>query len=63
MIGLVTPPYGLLLFVVQNITKAPLSAIIRDLMPFLYALFAALAVVTFVPDLVLFLPRLLGYQG
>jgi C4-dicarboxylate transporter DctM subunit len=63
MIGLVTPPYGLLLFVVQNITKAPLSAIIRDLMPFLYALFAALAIVTFVPDLVLFLPRLLGYQG
>jgi TRAP-type C4-dicarboxylate transport system permease large subunit len=51
------------LFVVQNITKAPLSAIIRDLMPFLYALFAALAIVTFVPDLVLFLPRLLGYQG
>lgn len=63
MIGLVTPPYGLLLFVVQNITKAPLSAIIRDLMPFLYALIAALAVITFVPDLVLFLPRLLGYQG
>ncbi len=63
MIGLVTPPYGLLLFVVQNITKAPLSAIIRDLMPFLYALVAALAVITFVPDLVLFLPRLLGYQG
>jgi len=63
MIGLVTPPYGLLLFVVQNITKAPLSSIIRDLMPFLYALIAALAIITFVPDLVLFLPRLLGYQG
>jgi TRAP-type C4-dicarboxylate transport system permease large subunit len=63
MIGLVTPPYGLLLFVVQNITKAPLSAIIRDLMPFLYALLAALAIITFVPDLVLFLPRILGYQG
>jgi hypothetical protein len=49
MIGLVTPPYGLLLFVVQNITKAPLSSIIRDLMPFLYALIAALAIITFIP--------------
>lgn len=63
MIGLVTPPYGLLLFVVANITRAPLAAIIRDLMPFLYALVAALALITFWPDFVLFVPRLLGYQG
>jgi tripartite ATP-independent transporter DctM subunit len=63
MIGLVTPPYGLLLYVVANITRTPLAAIIRDLMPFFYALIAALIVITFWPDFVLLVPRLLGYQG
>ncbi|MAZ15053.1 MAG: permease [Ahrensia sp.] len=63
MLGLVTPPYGLLLFIVANITGQPMARIVRDLFPFLVALFAALAFITFVPDFVLFLPRLLGYNG
>jgi TRAP-type C4-dicarboxylate transport system permease large subunit len=36
---------------------------VRELMPFLYVTFAALALIAFVPDFVLFLPRLLGYKG
>ncbi|MNL33259.1 Sialic acid TRAP transporter permease protein SiaT [compost metagenome] len=63
MIGLVTPPYGLLLFVVANITRQPVGAIVRELTPFLIALLGALAFITFVPDFVLFVPRLLGYRG
>jgi tripartite ATP-independent transporter DctM subunit len=63
MLGLVTPPYGLLLFIVANITGQPLRRIVRDLVPFLVALFAALAFITFAPDFVLFVPRLLGYKG
>ncbi len=63
MIGLITPPYGLLLFIVANITKAPFKSIVRDTMPFIYVLVAALAVLTAFPDLVLWLPRLLGYKG
>ncbi|MAS03418.1 MAG: permease [Ahrensia sp.] len=63
MLGLVTPPYGLLLFIVANITGQPMARIVRDLLPFLVALFGALAFITFVPDFVLFLPRLLGYNG
>jgi len=63
MLGLVTPPFGLLLFVVASITKEPLGRIIRDLAPFFLALLAALVVITFVPDFVLWLPRLLGYTG
>lgn len=63
MLGLITPPYGLLLFIVANITKQPLARIVRDLVPFIIALFAALAFITFVPDFVLFLPRMLGYKG
>ena len=63
MIGLVTPPYGLLIFVMQSITRAPLRAIFRDLVPFIGSLLTALAVITLFPDLVLWLPRLFGYQG
>ena len=63
MIGLITPPYGLLLFIVANITKQPLGAIVKDMVPFIFALIVALAVITFVPDFVLFIPRLLGYKG
>lgn len=63
MLGLITPPYGLLLFVVANITRQPVGNIVRELLPFLAALLVALAIITFVPDFVLFLPRLLGYRG
>ena len=63
MIGLVTPPYGLLLFVVASITRAPLAAIIRDIWPFVVALLMALFVIAFVPDVVLWVPRLFGYTG
>jgi tripartite ATP-independent transporter DctM subunit len=63
MIGLITPPYGLLLFIVSNITEQPVGRVIREIWPFIIALFVALAVITFVPDFVLWFPRLLGYQG
>ncbi len=63
MIGLVTPPYGLLLFMMTKISGVPLKDLVREVMPFLGVMIAALALITFVPDLVLFLPRLLGYKG
>lgn len=63
MIGLITPPYGLLLFVVANITRQPLKHIVRETMPFVTVLIAALLFLTFVPEVVLWLPRLLGYKG
>ena len=39
------------------------SAIIKDMLPFIVALLLALAFITFNPDFVLFVPRLLGYRG
>ncbi len=63
MIGLITPPYGLLLFIMANISGEPLRNIVRDTMPFLFAMILALAILTFVPETVLWLPRLMGYQG
>ena len=63
MIGLITPPYGLLLFIISAISGAPLRGIIRDTMPFVCAMIAALAIITFLPDTVLWLPHLMGYKG
>jgi tripartite ATP-independent transporter DctM subunit len=63
MIGLVTPPYGLLLFMMARIAEVPLKDLVRDVLPFLGVMIGALALITLVPDLVLWLPRLLGYKG
>jgi TRAP-type C4-dicarboxylate transport system permease large subunit len=63
MIGLVTPPDGLLLFMMNKIAEVPLSAMVREVMPFLYVMIGALALITLFPGLVLWLPRLLGYSG
>jgi tripartite ATP-independent transporter DctM subunit len=63
MLGLITPPYGLLLFIMTNISGAPLKDIVRDVLPFLFAMIGALALITFVPEVVLWLPRLFGYQS
>jgi C4-dicarboxylate transporter DctM subunit len=63
MIGLITPPYGLLLFIMANISGEPLRDIVRDTLPVLFAMLVALAILTFVPETVLWLPRLFGYQG
>ena len=63
MIGLITPPYGILLFVINATTGAPMKDMIREIWPFMLALVVALMVMTFVPSVVLWLPRLLGYNG
>lgn len=63
MIGLITPPYGILLFVINAVTRIPLTEIIGEIWAFLAALVLALLALILWPGLVLFLPRLFGYQG
>ncbi|WP_105401509.1 MULTISPECIES: TRAP transporter large permease [Neorhizobium] len=63
MLGLVTPPYGLLLFIMTNISGVPVKDIIKDAAPFIFWMVVSLIIITFVPDVVLWLPRLMGYQG
>jgi C4-dicarboxylate transporter, DctM subunit len=63
MIGLVLPPHGLLLFIAQAISGASLRHIIRDMMPFVYSMIVALFIITYFPEAVLWLPRLMGYKG
>jgi tripartite ATP-independent transporter DctM subunit len=63
MVGLITPPYGLLLFIVSNIARVPLKDIVLQEIPFIVIMLLALAIITFVPETVLWLPRLAGYKG
>ena len=63
MIGLITPPYGMLLFVINAVTGIQLKEIIGEVWPFLGILIAALLVMTLVPEITLWLPRYFGYQG
>jgi tripartite ATP-independent transporter DctM subunit len=63
MIGLITPPYGILLFVINAVTGIALKEIIGEIWAFLAVLIGALLLLILFPDLVLFLPRLLGYGG
>lgn len=60
MIGLLTPPFGLVLFVISKIGKISLGALSKSLLPWLIALLAALLLVTFIPQLSLWLPAFLG---
>jgi tripartite ATP-independent transporter DctM subunit len=63
MIGLITPPYGILLFVINAVTRIPLADIIREIWGFLAVLLVALGLMIVFPEITLFLPRLFGYQG
>ena len=63
MIGLITPPYGILLFVINAVAGIPLKEIISEVWGFLGILLLALLIMLLVPDLTLWLPRVFGYQG
>lgn len=58
--GLITPPVGTVLFVGSAISKLKIGVVARAMRPFFMALFVVLLMVTYVPWLSLWLPRLLG---
>jgi tripartite ATP-independent transporter DctM subunit len=60
MIGLITPPFGMLLFVTKALTGIPIAAMLREGWLFLVMLFALLMAITVWPQLVLWLPQALG---
>lgn len=63
MLGLVTPPYGLLLFIMTRIAEVPMRDLVRDVLPFIGTMVVSLIIITFFPETVLWLPHLFGYQG
>jgi tripartite ATP-independent transporter DctM subunit len=63
MIGLITPPYGELLFLISGVSRIPLADLIRESWAFILTLVIALLAIVLLPDLVLFVPRSAGYAG
>ncbi|TWU39275.1 TRAP transporter large permease [Novipirellula artificiosorum] len=60
VIGLITPPVGLVLYVLSSVTGSSMPVIMRGIAPFLVPLIATLLIVTFVPSISLWLPDWLG---
>ena len=60
-IGLITPPVGICLFVTSSIARIPIEKIIKAILPFILVEFGVLFLMSFLPDVVLFLPRLFGF--
>jgi C4-dicarboxylate transporter DctM subunit len=61
-LGMITPPVGVCLFVACGIAKIPIERVIKTIMPFLLMLLITLLIITFVPEITLWLPRLLGVE-
>lgn len=59
MIGLITPPVGLSLYLVSIVGKVKMGAVLKQLVPFLIALFVALILFTFIPEITLFGTKLI----
>ncbi|KUP91603.1 TRAP transporter large permease [Tritonibacter horizontis] len=60
MLGLITPPYGILLFIIKALNGIPVGEMIREVWIFLAILISILMLLTFVPQLVLWLPTAAG---
>lgn len=63
MIGLITPPYGILLFVINAVTGISLKEIISEIWIFILILLFALGIMIIFPEIILWLPEMFGYKG
>ncbi|PWJ86523.1 tripartite ATP-independent transporter DctM subunit [Pseudaminobacter salicylatoxidans] len=61
MIGLISPPYGLVLFVLSSLTGAPLQKVFVAILPFVASLIMLLLLLVIFPQIILFLPHMFGY--
>jgi len=57
MIGLSTPPFGMLLFIVSGLGKAKISGVIREIIPMIAVMIALLFAITYIPDIVMWIPN------
>jgi C4-dicarboxylate transporter DctM subunit len=60
-ISLISPPVGVSLYVACSVGDVPIDSVIRPLIPFLLVLVGTLIIICYVPEITLFVPRLLGY--
>ncbi|HBB18528.1 MAG TPA: ABC transporter permease [Syntrophus sp. (in: bacteria)] len=62
MIGIITPPVGMSLYIVCDIIKIPFERVVRAVLPYIVALIVALLLVAYFPDAVMYIPRFYGYK-
>lgn len=62
-VGYITPPVGVVLFVTSNAASIPFNKLCKTIWPFAFGAFAVMVALAYLPDVVLWLPRLLGYPG
>lgn len=63
MVGLSTPPFGMLLFITSGLSGTPLKEVMKEIMLLLVVMLVVLVVITYLPEVVLFLPRAAGMLG
>ncbi|MFV0407325.1 MAG: TRAP transporter large permease [Propioniciclava sp.] len=63
MLGLLTPPVGSVLYVTSSVTGKPVDVVFKGIIPFLIPLVVVLIIVTLFPEVVMFLPNLLGFMS
>ena len=63
MIALDTPPFGPTTFITSRISGTPLNEVMKEMLIFIAFELLALAIITYLPATVLWIPRLAGYQG
>lgn len=61
MIGLLTPPVGLVLSMMSDMIKKPMEVIFKEMLSFVLILVAVLLLITYIPEICLCIPRALGY--
>jgi tripartite ATP-independent transporter DctM subunit len=61
MIGLLTPPVGFVLYILSSITKQPFNYVVKAVVPWIVPLICALVLINVIPEMVLYLPRVLGF--
>jgi C4-dicarboxylate transporter DctM subunit len=60
MIGAISPPVGILVFITSSIGKVPVGTVFREVTPFMLVLLAVTLILTYVPGITMFVPRLFG---
>jgi TRAP-type C4-dicarboxylate transport system permease large subunit len=61
VIGMLTPPVGVVLFVVSGVTRVSMRELVKNAWPFIVLMYAVLVLCMLVPEVVTALPRALGY--
>ena len=60
-ISLISPPVGVCLYVACGLSKQPIETVIKALIPFYIVLVFTVLIISYIPEIALYIPRILGY--